>query len=94
MEAIKFTNTEIGIYDSSRYPPDEFLHEDGPSRQYQVDPDISYYVIPHRRSLTKLTQENHFLEVIVPNEHDVPLTEDIEDHPDLINTERTHEQNV
>ncbi|GJT72157.1 retrovirus-related pol polyprotein from transposon TNT 1-94 [Tanacetum coccineum] len=42
MEAIRFTNTpvdEIGIDDSSRYPPDEFLHEDDPSRQYQVDSD-------------------------------------------------------
>ncbi|GJW24996.1 retrovirus-related pol polyprotein from transposon TNT 1-94, partial [Tanacetum coccineum] len=38
MEAIRFTNTsedEIGINDSSRYPPNEFLHEDDPSRQYQ-----------------------------------------------------------
>ncbi|GJZ21728.1 retrovirus-related pol polyprotein from transposon TNT 1-94 [Tanacetum coccineum] len=38
MEVIRFTNTsvdEIGIDDSSRYPPDEF-QEDGP-RQYQVD---------------------------------------------------------
>ncbi|GJT63337.1 retrovirus-related pol polyprotein from transposon TNT 1-94 [Tanacetum coccineum] len=37
MEAIGFTNTlvdEIGIDDSSRYPPDEF-QEDDPSRQYQ-----------------------------------------------------------
>ncbi|GKE09334.1 retrovirus-related pol polyprotein from transposon TNT 1-94 [Tanacetum coccineum] len=36
-EAIRFTNTlvdEIGINDSSRYPPDEFLQEDDPSRQY------------------------------------------------------------
>ncbi|GKD27232.1 retrovirus-related pol polyprotein from transposon TNT 1-94, partial [Tanacetum coccineum] len=36
MEAIRFTNTsldEIGIDDSSRYPPDEF-QEDDPSRQY------------------------------------------------------------
>nr|GEV42609.1 retrovirus-related Pol polyprotein from transposon TNT 1-94 [Tanacetum cinerariifolium] len=36
MEAIRFTNTlvdEIEIDDSSRYPPDEFLHEDEPSRQ-------------------------------------------------------------
>ncbi|GJQ93279.1 retrovirus-related pol polyprotein from transposon TNT 1-94, partial [Tanacetum coccineum] len=41
MEAIRFTNTlvdEIGIDDSSRYPPDEF-QEDDPSRQYQVDSD-------------------------------------------------------
>nr|GEV97425.1 hypothetical protein [Tanacetum cinerariifolium] len=69
IEAIRFTKTsvdEIGINDSSRYPPDEFLHED----------------------------ENHVPELIVPNEQDVPLTEDIEDPPDLINTEGTHEQNV
>ncbi|GJU11130.1 retrovirus-related pol polyprotein from transposon TNT 1-94 [Tanacetum coccineum] len=50
MEAIRFTNTsvdEIGIDDSSRYPPDEFLQEDDPSRQYQVDSDVLYYIIPH-----------------------------------------------
>ncbi|GKF22144.1 retrovirus-related pol polyprotein from transposon TNT 1-94 [Tanacetum coccineum] len=50
MEAIRFAHTledEIGIDDSSRYPPDEFVHEDDPSRQYQIDFDISYYVIPH-----------------------------------------------
>ncbi|GJT48956.1 retrovirus-related pol polyprotein from transposon TNT 1-94 [Tanacetum coccineum] len=49
MEAIRFTNTsvdEIGIDDSSRYPPDEF-QEDDPPRQYQVDSDVSYYIIPH-----------------------------------------------
>ncbi|GJT57229.1 retrovirus-related pol polyprotein from transposon TNT 1-94 [Tanacetum coccineum] len=47
MEAIRFTNTsedEIGIDDSSIYAPDEFIHEDDPSRQYQTDSDISYYV--------------------------------------------------
>nr|GEU33160.1 retrovirus-related Pol polyprotein from transposon TNT 1-94 [Tanacetum cinerariifolium] len=68
MEATRFTNTlvdEIGINDSSIYPPDEFLHE-----------------------------ENHVPEVIAPNEHDIPLIEDIEDRPDLINTEGTHELNV
>ncbi|GJU97090.1 retrovirus-related pol polyprotein from transposon TNT 1-94 [Tanacetum coccineum] len=50
MEAIKFTNTlidEIGIDDLSRYPPDEFLHEDDPSRQYKANSDFSYYIIPH-----------------------------------------------
>ncbi|GJX81375.1 retrovirus-related pol polyprotein from transposon TNT 1-94 [Tanacetum coccineum] len=61
MEAIRFTNTsqdEIGFDDSSRYPPDEFLHEDDPSRQYQVDSDVSYYVIPpdlHSLNLPKKT---------------------------------------
>nr|GEV64845.1 retrovirus-related Pol polyprotein from transposon TNT 1-94 [Tanacetum cinerariifolium] len=68
MKAIRFTNTlvdKIGIYDSSRYPPDEFLYEDDPSRQYQVDFDILYYVIPHGRSLTELTQENHIPKIPV-----------------------------
>nr|GEU29534.1 uncharacterized mitochondrial protein AtMg00810-like [Tanacetum cinerariifolium] len=77
-----------------RYPLDEFLHDDDPSRQYQVDSDISYYAIPHGRSLTELTQENQVPEVFVPNEHDVPLTENIKDPFDLINTKGTHEQNV
>ncbi|GJU11251.1 retrovirus-related pol polyprotein from transposon TNT 1-94 [Tanacetum coccineum] len=96
MEAIRFINTsvdEIGIDDSSRYPLDEFLHKDDPSRQYQVDSDISYYVIPHGQSLTELTQQNHVPEVIVPNKPDVPLTEDTEDPPDLLNIEGIHEQN-
>ncbi|GJR00650.1 retrovirus-related pol polyprotein from transposon TNT 1-94 [Tanacetum coccineum] len=50
MEAIRFTNTlvdKIGIDDLSRYPPDEFLNDDDLFRQYQVNSDISYYVIPH-----------------------------------------------
>ncbi|GJZ54062.1 retrovirus-related pol polyprotein from transposon TNT 1-94 [Tanacetum coccineum] len=58
MEAIMFTNTsedEIGIDDSFRYPSDEFIHEDDPSRQYQTDSDISYYVISHGHSLSELT---------------------------------------
>ncbi|GKC76971.1 hypothetical protein Tco_1127745, partial [Tanacetum coccineum] len=62
--------------------------------QYQVYSDISYYIIPHGRSLTKRTQENHVLVVIAPNEPDIPHTEDTEGPPDLINTEGTHEQNV
>ncbi|GJY47255.1 retrovirus-related pol polyprotein from transposon TNT 1-94 [Tanacetum coccineum] len=81
IEAIRFTNTlvdEIGIDDSSRYPPNEFLQEDDPFRQYQVDSDVSYYIIPYGRSLTELTQENHVPEVIVPNEPDIPHTKDTE----------------
>nr|GEX57880.1 retrovirus-related Pol polyprotein from transposon TNT 1-94 [Tanacetum cinerariifolium] len=88
----KYTLVIVDEY--SRYPPDEFLYEDDPSRQYQVDSNILYYVILHGQSLTKLTQENHVPEVIVSNEHNVPLTEDIDDPLDLINTEGTHEQNV
>ncbi|GJW33041.1 retrovirus-related pol polyprotein from transposon TNT 1-94 [Tanacetum coccineum] len=97
MEAIRFTNTsedEIGINDSSRYPSDEFIHEDDPSRQYQTDSNISYYVIPHGRLLFELTQEIHVPKVIAPNKPDIPLTEDTRGPHDLINTEGTYEQNV
>ncbi|GJW06762.1 retrovirus-related pol polyprotein from transposon TNT 1-94 [Tanacetum coccineum] len=79
MEAIGFTNTlvnEIGIDNSSRYPPDEYHHEDDPSRQYQSNSDISYYIIPHGRSLTKLAQEKHVSEVIALNEPDIPHIDD------------------
>nr|GEV63519.1 retrovirus-related Pol polyprotein from transposon TNT 1-94 [Tanacetum cinerariifolium] len=44
MKAIRFTNSlvdKIGIDDSSRYLPDEFLYEDDPSRQYQDDQRIT-----------------------------------------------------
>ncbi|GKA56759.1 retrovirus-related pol polyprotein from transposon TNT 1-94 [Tanacetum coccineum] len=95
MEAIRFTSTlvdEIGIDDSSRYPPDEFIHKDNPSRQYQANSDILYYVIPYGHSLTELTQEKHVPEVIAPNEPDIPHTEDAEGPFDLINTEGTHEK--
>ncbi|GKA76982.1 retrovirus-related pol polyprotein from transposon TNT 1-94 [Tanacetum coccineum] len=87
MEAIRFTNTsvdEIGIDDSSRYPLDELLQEDDTSRQYQVDSDVSYYIIPHVRSLTKLTQEKHVPVVIAPNEPNIPHTKDTKGPPDLI----------
>lgn len=49
-EAIRFSNSsvdEIGIDDSSRYPPDEYHPENNPSTQYQADADISYYINPH-----------------------------------------------
>ncbi|GJV11614.1 hypothetical protein Tco_1353155 [Tanacetum coccineum] len=95
MEAIRFTNNsvnEIGIDDSSRDPPDEFLHEDDPSRQYQSNFEILYYVIPHGRSLTDLTQEKHVPEVIAPIEQNIPHTEDVQSPPDLTNTKGTQEQ--
>nr|GEX02697.1 hypothetical protein [Tanacetum cinerariifolium] len=97
MEAIRFTNTlvdEIRIDDSSRYPLDEFVQEDDPSKQYQANPDFSYYIIPHGHSLTKLTQVNHVPKVIALNEQDAPYTVDVKGPPDLINTEGTQEQNV
>ncbi|GJT80228.1 retrovirus-related pol polyprotein from transposon TNT 1-94 [Tanacetum coccineum] len=88
MEAIRFTNTtvdEIEINDSSRYSPDEF-QEDDPSRQYQIDSDVSYYIIPHGRLLIEITQENHVPEVIAYNEPKIPHTKDTEGPTDLINT--------
>nr|GEZ41143.1 retrovirus-related Pol polyprotein from transposon TNT 1-94 [Tanacetum cinerariifolium] len=84
---------EIGIDDSSRYPLDDFK-EDDPSRQYQVDSNVSYYIIPHGRLVIKLTQENHVPEVIALNELEIPHTKDTKGPTDLINTEGTHEQNV
>nr|GEU95705.1 retrovirus-related Pol polyprotein from transposon TNT 1-94 [Tanacetum cinerariifolium] len=89
MEANRFTNTsidKIGIDDSSRYHADEFLQEDDPSRQYQVDFNVSYYSILHGRSLTELTQENQVPEVFALNEPDIPHTEDTKSPPGLINT--------
>nr|GEU30165.1 hypothetical protein [Tanacetum cinerariifolium] len=97
MEAIRFTNTsveEIKIDNSSRYHPDEYHHDDDPSRQYQSNSDISYYIVPHGCSLTELAQEKHVPEVIGLNEHVIPHTEDAEGSPGLINSEGTHEQNV
>nr|GEX70848.1 RNA-directed DNA polymerase, eukaryota, reverse transcriptase zinc-binding domain protein [Tanacetum cinerariifolium] len=76
------------------YPLDEFVHEDDPSRQYQIDFDISYYVIPHGRSLSEPTHENQVPEVIAPNEPDIPHTKDTEGPPDLINTKGTPKQNI
>nr|GEW71865.1 retrovirus-related Pol polyprotein from transposon TNT 1-94 [Tanacetum cinerariifolium] len=68
---------EIGINDSFRYPSDEF-QEDDPSRQYQVNSNVLYYIIPHGHSLTEITQENHAPQVIAPNEPKIPHTEDDE----------------
>ncbi|GJU52640.1 retrovirus-related pol polyprotein from transposon TNT 1-94 [Tanacetum coccineum] len=65
-----------------------------PSGQYQVDFDVSYYIIPHGHSITEITQENHVPEVIAPNEPEILHTEDTKGPPDLINTEGTHEQNI
>ncbi|GKA32745.1 retrovirus-related pol polyprotein from transposon TNT 1-94 [Tanacetum coccineum] len=62
--------------------------------QYQVDSDVSYYIILHGRSLTEITQENHVSEVIARNEPEIPHTKDTEGPPDLINTEGIHEQNA
>ncbi|GJR72460.1 retrovirus-related pol polyprotein from transposon TNT 1-94 [Tanacetum coccineum] len=63
-------------------------------RQYQVDFDVSYYIIPHGRPLTEITQENHVPEVIAPNEPEIPHTKDDEGPHDPINTKGTHEQKV
>nr|GFA55476.1 hypothetical protein [Tanacetum cinerariifolium] len=93
-----FVSKAFRVFTTRRKQVEETYHVtfDGndPSRQYQVDSDISYYIIPHGRSLTELTQENHVLEVIAHNEPDIPHTEDTEGPFDIINIEGTHEQNV
>nr|GEZ07844.1 retrovirus-related Pol polyprotein from transposon TNT 1-94 [Tanacetum cinerariifolium] len=97
MEAIRFNNTlvdEIGNDYSSRYHPDEFLYEDDPSRQYQTNSNILYYITPHNHSLIKLTKTTYILEVITLNEQTNPLTKDAEGPPNLINTKGTPEQAV
>nr|GEX61925.1 retrovirus-related Pol polyprotein from transposon TNT 1-94 [Tanacetum cinerariifolium]GEX63025.1 retrovirus-related Pol polyprotein from transposon TNT 1-94 [Tanacetum cinerariifolium] len=68
--------------------------EDDPSRKYQANYDISYYIIPQGRSLTELTQDSHVPEVFTLNEQNTPQTKDVEGHPDLINTEGTQVQEV
>nr|GEW26631.1 retrovirus-related Pol polyprotein from transposon TNT 1-94 [Tanacetum cinerariifolium] len=67
MESIRFTHTsedEFSIDDSSRYPPDEFVHEDDPSQQYQIDSNILYYVIPYGRSLWLRDQHIKLMNII------------------------------
>nr|GEW75943.1 retrovirus-related Pol polyprotein from transposon TNT 1-94 [Tanacetum cinerariifolium] len=64
--------------------------KDDPSRQYQSNSNISYYIIPHGRSFTELAQVKHVPEGISLNEHDIPHIKDAEGPPDLINTEGTH----
>nr|GEU36375.1 reverse transcriptase domain-containing protein [Tanacetum cinerariifolium] len=63
--------------------------DDGPSRKYQIDYDISYYMIPHGRLLTELTQEKHVPKVIDPNEQGNPQIKDVKDPPDPSNTKET-----
>ncbi|GJZ41865.1 retrovirus-related pol polyprotein from transposon TNT 1-94 [Tanacetum coccineum] len=74
-----------------RIPDISYFHVFGCDALYS---DVSYYIIPHGRSLTEITQENYVLEVIAPNEPEIPHTEDDKGPLDPINTEGTHEQNV
>nr|GFB04995.1 hypothetical protein [Tanacetum cinerariifolium] len=93
-EVHKYPIDEIGIDNSSRHPPDEFLQEDDPSRQYQTNSNISYYIIPHGRSLTELTHEKHVPKVIALNEQDNPQIKDVKGLPDQEITKATQEQGV
>ncbi|GJV09203.1 retrovirus-related pol polyprotein from transposon TNT 1-94 [Tanacetum coccineum] len=70
IEAIRFTNTsvdDIGVDDSFRYPPNKFIHEDDPSRKYQANYDISYYVIPHGPSGNNIEVLVSIIKSLVPN---------------------------
>ncbi|GKF76989.1 hypothetical protein Tco_0229459 [Tanacetum coccineum] len=97
IEAIRFTNTsvkEIGIDNSFRYPPDEYLDEDDLSRQYQSKSNISYYVIPHGHSLTEITQSQQPSEECPQNESNPPLTEVVKDYHVPSNIEETNDKKV
>ncbi|GJT65631.1 retrovirus-related pol polyprotein from transposon TNT 1-94 [Tanacetum coccineum] len=74
----------IQICGATRYPPDEFLHEDDLSRQYQANSDISYYIIPHNRSLTELIKDTYVTEVITLNKQITPYIEDVEGPPNQV----------
>nr|GEU39269.1 retrovirus-related Pol polyprotein from transposon TNT 1-94 [Tanacetum cinerariifolium] len=52
-----------------------------------------YVEKPGPKSL-KLPQENHVPKVVALNEPDIPHTKNAEGPPDLINTKKSHEQNV
>ncbi|GKF59792.1 retrovirus-related pol polyprotein from transposon TNT 1-94, partial [Tanacetum coccineum] len=63
-------------------------------RQYKANSNISYYITPHGRSLTELIKDNHVPKVITLNEQNTAHTKDVEGPPNLVNTEKTQEQNV
>lgn len=95
-ESIRFSNSsveEIGIDDSSRYPPDEYLPENHTSTQYQADADadVSYYIIPHNLPQPTISE---VIETQVSNE--ITTTEPIVQEPSnqAIHTEVTEDQNL
>nr|GEY09583.1 retrovirus-related Pol polyprotein from transposon TNT 1-94 [Tanacetum cinerariifolium] len=64
---------------------------------YHVTFDESMEAIGFTNTLEdkiQIDDSSKYPPVIAPNEPDIPLTEDNEGPPDLINTEGTHEQNV
>nr|GEX38004.1 retrovirus-related Pol polyprotein from transposon TNT 1-94 [Tanacetum cinerariifolium] len=81
-----------GVLAESSQSSESSIGEDDPSRQYQINSGISYYIITQGRSLSELTKESHVHEVSAPNEHENPHTKDVEGIPDLLNTERTQIQ--
>ncbi|GKE62780.1 hypothetical protein Tco_1513147 [Tanacetum coccineum] len=70
------------------------LMRDDPSRQYQSNSDISYYIIPHGRSLTELTQEKNVTEVIALSEQNNPHNKVVKSLLNITNTKGNQEQNV
>ncbi|GKB09619.1 retrovirus-related pol polyprotein from transposon TNT 1-94, partial [Tanacetum coccineum] len=84
-----FVSKSLRVFNTRRQQVEETYHV-----TFDENSDVSYYIIPHGRSLIEITQENHVPEVIAPNEPEIPHIKDTEGPPDLINTERTHEQNI
>ncbi|GJT22011.1 retrovirus-related pol polyprotein from transposon TNT 1-94 [Tanacetum coccineum] len=72
-------------------------HQNDHSRQYQVEYDISYYIIPHSRkqaTISELIDTQNVPNVIVLTKQNAPHTEETEGPPDLINTKEINEQIV
>nr|GEU37161.1 retrovirus-related Pol polyprotein from transposon TNT 1-94 [Tanacetum cinerariifolium] len=84
-----FVSKAFRVFNTRRLEVEKTYHV-----TFDENSNVSYYVITHGHSLIELTQENLVPEVIALNDPDIPLTKDNKGPFDLINTERTHEQNV
>ncbi|GJR27211.1 hypothetical protein Tco_1103443 [Tanacetum coccineum] len=73
-----FNSKALRVFNTRKQQTEETYQEHDPSRQYQSNYDISYYIIPHGRSLTELIQQNQIPKVIAPNKQGNLHTKDVE----------------
>ena len=94
-ESIRFSSSlveEIGIDDSSRYPPNEYLSKNHTSTQYQADADVSYYIIPHnlpQPTISEVTDTQQVSNETTPTEPTVQ-----EPSNQIVNLEVTNDLNL
>ena len=94
-ESIRFSSSsveEIGIDDSSRYPPDEYLLENHTSTQYQDDADVSYYIIPHNLPQPTISEFIKTQQVSNETTTTEPIVQDSSNQ--AVHTEVTEDQNL